>query len=124
MKVTVGTLNLKNLFSRFDFAGAIEEIQTGGPTIGLTIRYEFTNPSNYKIRMFCLIWSKPRTVNSTVAKILFMVRCNIKLHANFQPNLPMRKESIVGVFFDDIVKNCKSPMNKRLMEVEDFDILK
>jgi hypothetical protein len=32
MKVTVGTFNLNNLFSRFNFSGAIDEIQTGGPT--------------------------------------------------------------------------------------------
>ena len=30
MKVTVGTFNLNNLFSRFNFSGVIEEIQTGG----------------------------------------------------------------------------------------------
>jgi hypothetical protein len=33
MKDTVGTFNLNNLFSRFNFAGAIDEIQTGGPTV-------------------------------------------------------------------------------------------
>jgi len=44
MKVTVGTFNLKNLFSRFNFAGVIEEIQTSGSTGGMTFRYEFTDP--------------------------------------------------------------------------------
>ena len=52
MKVSVGTFNLDNLFSRFNFAGAIDEIQTGGPTGGMTIRYEFTDPNNYRIRTF------------------------------------------------------------------------
>ena len=30
MKAIVGTFNLNNLFSRFNFSGAIDEIQTGG----------------------------------------------------------------------------------------------
>jgi len=48
MKVTVGTFNLNNLFSRFNFAGLIDEIQTDGRTGGLTFRYEFTDPNKYR----------------------------------------------------------------------------
>ena len=52
MKISVGTFNLNNLFSRFNFAGAIDELQSGKAIGGLTIRYEFTDPKNYRIRTF------------------------------------------------------------------------
>ena len=39
MRVTVGTFNLNNLFSRFNFEGAITELQTGTSS-GVTVRYE------------------------------------------------------------------------------------
>ncbi|MCU0591981.1 MAG: endonuclease/exonuclease/phosphatase family protein [Desulfobacterales bacterium] len=52
MKVTVGTFNLNNLFSRFNFSGVIEALQSGGPAGGLTIRYEFTDPATYRIRTY------------------------------------------------------------------------
>jgi hypothetical protein len=51
-----------------------------------------------------------------------MIRCNIKLQANFQPDLPVGKESIVGSFFDDAVKMGQSPMDKGLIDgsIENF----
>lgn len=75
MKVTVGTFNLNNLFSRFNFAGAIDEIQTGGPAGSLTIRYEFTDPSNYRIRTFLgkLVKAKePEDTDKVAQRIITM----------------------------------------------------
>jgi hypothetical protein len=61
MKDTVGTFNLNNLFFRFNFAGAIEEIQTGKPTCGLTIRYEFSGPKKITtFERFLGNWSNPK----------------------------------------------------------------
>ena len=51
MKVTIGTFNLNNLFSRFNFDGAITQLQSGTSS-AVTIRYEFTDPENYRIRTF------------------------------------------------------------------------
>ena len=50
MKVTIGTFNLNNLFSRFNFAGAIGEIQSHRSTTAMTVRYEFTDPESIRIR--------------------------------------------------------------------------
>lgn len=70
VKVTVGTFNLNNLFSRFNFSGAIEAIRSGGPAGGLTIRYEFTDPSTYRIRTFMgkLVKAKDAQDTGTVAR--------------------------------------------------------
>lgn len=51
MQVKVGTFNLNNLFSRFNFQGAINSIQPSG-TGSMTIRYEFIDANNYRIRTF------------------------------------------------------------------------
>jgi len=40
-----------------------------------------------------------------------MVRGNINLQANFQPDLPMGKEFIVGSFLGDTVKMGQSPFD-------------
>jgi len=50
--------------------------------------------------------------NPTVAKILLMLRCNIKLHANLQPDQYIRKEFIVGSVLDAAVKIDHSRMSK------------
>jgi hypothetical protein len=52
MLIKIGTFNLNNLFSHFNFSGAIDEIQSSGPAGALTIRYEFTDPDNFRIRTF------------------------------------------------------------------------
>jgi hypothetical protein len=74
MKVTVGTFNLSNLFSRFNFAGVIEEIQTSGSTGGMTFRYEFTDPNNYWIRTFLgkLVKAKDPVDTDKVARSLYV----------------------------------------------------
>ncbi len=53
MEIKVGTFNLNNLFSRFNFRGAAGEIASaGGTASALTVRYEFTDPSTFRIRTF------------------------------------------------------------------------
>ncbi len=50
--------------------------------------------------------------NPTVAKILLMLRCNIKLHANLQPDQYIREEFIIGSVLEVSVKTRHSRMNK------------
>jgi hypothetical protein len=70
VRVTVGTFNLNNLFSRFNFAGAIDAIQSGGSAGGLTIRYELTDPATYRIRTFLgkLVRAKDEPETDAVAR--------------------------------------------------------
>ena len=48
MNLSVGTFNLNNLFSRWNFAGADRRLRWQA----VTLRYEFTDPSTYRIRTF------------------------------------------------------------------------
>jgi endonuclease/exonuclease/phosphatase family metal-dependent hydrolase len=52
MKLTVGTFNLNNLFSRWNFRGEIEAIQEGETSVDATVTYNFTDPSTYGIRTY------------------------------------------------------------------------
>lgn len=76
MLVKVGTFNLNNLFSRFNFQGAIDQIQnSGGSATGVTIRYEFTDSDNFRIRTFLgkLVKAKDATDTQRItARILAM----------------------------------------------------
>lgn len=69
MKVTLGTFNLNNLFSRFDFSGAIDEIKSSGPSGALTIRYEFTDEKDFRIRTYLgkLVKGKETASTNTIA---------------------------------------------------------
>lgn len=53
MELSVGTFNLNDLFSRFNFEGVVDELRRSDQPAGsLTIRYEFTDPGTYRIRTF------------------------------------------------------------------------
>jgi hypothetical protein len=51
-----------------------------------------------------------------------MARWNIKLDANFQPDLSMYKEFIAGSLFGGAVKMRQTPMDKGIMDnsIESF----
>lgn len=71
MNVTVGTFNLNNLFSRFNFQGAIETIRRADGAAGsMTIRYEFTDPATYRIRTFLgqLVKAKDAADTAAIAR--------------------------------------------------------
>jgi hypothetical protein len=48
--VKVGTFNLNNLFSRYNFQGEIQAIAAGDDTV--EAQYEFTDPTSYRVRTF------------------------------------------------------------------------
>jgi endonuclease/exonuclease/phosphatase family metal-dependent hydrolase len=53
MIIKVGTFNLNNLFSRFNFSGAIQQIEAAhGSATAVTIRYEFSDPQTFRLRTF------------------------------------------------------------------------
>lgn len=68
MIVKLGTFNLNNLFSRFNFQATIESIQQGDSA--LTVRYEFSDAANYRLRTFMgkLVKAKDKVATEKVAE--------------------------------------------------------
>lgn len=52
MRISVGTFNLNNLFSRWNFTAAVDELPEPDAVSALTVRYEFTSQDDYRIRTF------------------------------------------------------------------------
>ena len=70
MQVTIGTFNLNNLFSRFNFEGAITELKEPGASSAMSFKYEFTDPETYRVRTFMgkLVNAKKEGGTETIAK--------------------------------------------------------
>jgi len=52
MEVTIGTFNLNNLFSRYNFKGEIKAIRDGDAEVESDAHYTFGSASTYKIRTY------------------------------------------------------------------------
>jgi endonuclease/exonuclease/phosphatase family metal-dependent hydrolase len=52
MDITVGTFNLNNLFSRYNFKGEIEAIRKLDTTLDAEVTYEFGSADTWKIRTY------------------------------------------------------------------------
>jgi endonuclease/exonuclease/phosphatase family metal-dependent hydrolase len=50
--VTVGTFNLNNLFSRFNFQAQVDDIVEDDPDSGLTATYTFNDPERFRLRTY------------------------------------------------------------------------
>ena len=68
MDITVGTFNLNNLFSRFNFNGAISALNAGDNEVAIS--YKFDDPASYNIRTFMgrLVKEKPEAERKTIAE--------------------------------------------------------
>jgi endonuclease/exonuclease/phosphatase family metal-dependent hydrolase len=73
MDIKVGTFNLNNLFSRFNFTGEVEALNAGDNEIAVS--YTFDDPGTYRIRTFQgrLVKEKPAEERALIAgRILAM----------------------------------------------------
>ena len=52
MDVSVGTFNLNNLFSRFNFEAQVDDIVEDDPDSGLTATYTFNDPQRFRLRTY------------------------------------------------------------------------
>jgi hypothetical protein len=52
MNVSVGTFNLNNLFSRFNFEAQVDEVVEDDPDSGLTATYTFNDPERFQLRTY------------------------------------------------------------------------
>ena len=52
MAITVGTFNLNNLFSRYNFSAEVEIVRAGGIELDGTVRFTFAEPLGYVLRTY------------------------------------------------------------------------
>jgi endonuclease/exonuclease/phosphatase family metal-dependent hydrolase len=69
MDVSVGTFNLNNLFSRFNFEAQVDAIVDDDPDSGLTATYTFNDPSRFRLRTYQgrLVHGKNEADQDTIA---------------------------------------------------------
>lgn len=69
MRITVGTFNLNNLFSRYNFQGEVDVIKTGKTDVGSTISYEFVGSETHRYRTYKgkLVKGKPAKERELIA---------------------------------------------------------
>ncbi len=74
-QLSVGTFNLNNLFSRWNFEGAVEAIG------GVTLSYEFTDPDSYRVRTHSGRLVKAKDPSETAAIAERILRLNVDVLA-------------------------------------------
>ena len=65
MRATVGTFNLKNLFSRYNFKAEIQAIRADDTTVEDEVLYDFGDNDTFKIRSFKGRLVKPKQTHET-----------------------------------------------------------
>ena len=61
MEITVGTFNLNNLFSRYNFEAEVEIVSKGGIEVDAEVRFTFAEPVGYQFRTYLGKLVKPKT---------------------------------------------------------------
>lgn len=61
MDITVGTFNLNNLFSRYNFRAEVEIVREGGIEVDGDVRFTFVEPVGYVFRTYTGKLVKPKT---------------------------------------------------------------
>lgn len=61
MEITVGTFNLNNLFSRYNFRAEVEIVSEGGIEVDAEVRFTFVEPVGYVFRSYMGKLVKPKT---------------------------------------------------------------
>lgn len=69
MNITVGTFNLNNLFSRYNFTAEVEIVRQGGIEVEGDVRFTFVEPVGYVFRTYSgkLVQPKPPAERKVIA---------------------------------------------------------
>ena len=79
MQISIGTFNLNNLFSRYNFKGEINAIKSNSTTVNSQINYEFTDTDVYRLRTFMgkLVKAKDAKDTQTIANRILNMNVDI-----------------------------------------------
>lgn len=105
MIVKVGTFNLNNLFSRFNFKATISSINQGDNA--LTVRYEFSDSANFRLRTFMgrLVKAKDKAKTQKIADRILEMDLDV-LAVQEAENIDILKEfnrENLGGLYDNVV---------------------
>lgn len=81
MQISVGTFNLNNLFSRYNFKGEIKAIKDNSTTVNSQISYEFTDGDVYRFRTFMGKLVKAKNIKDTETIADRILRMNVDVLA-------------------------------------------
>ncbi|MEW6058900.1 MAG: endonuclease/exonuclease/phosphatase family protein [Actinomycetota bacterium] len=81
MDVTVGTFNLNNLFSRFNFEAEVSELGSSEKEVTETTTYRFDDPSTYRMRTFMGRLVKGKDARDTEAVATRILRMDLDVLA-------------------------------------------
>ena len=79
MAIKVGTFNLNNLFSRYNFQAEVDSIKKADATVSETVRYEFTDDDMYRLRTFKgrLVKGKSKATREAIAARIKKMNCDV-----------------------------------------------
>lgn len=79
MEITVGTFNLNNLFSRYNFRGEISAIKNDNTEVDTEFEYKFTSDDRFRIRSYRgkLVQAKEENETRAVAKRIIAIDLDV-----------------------------------------------
>jgi endonuclease/exonuclease/phosphatase family metal-dependent hydrolase len=79
MRVSIGTFNVNNLFSRWNFQGEVDAFRDGATDLTTTITFQLTQPDRFRLRTFQgrLVKGKPAEERARVASRIIAMDADV-----------------------------------------------
>ncbi|MGH6919947.1 MAG: endonuclease/exonuclease/phosphatase family protein [Geminicoccaceae bacterium] len=79
MRVSIGTFNVNNLFSRWNFQGEVDAFRDGDTELTTTIAFQLTQPDRFRLRTFKgrLVKGKPAAERAKVAARIIAMNADV-----------------------------------------------
>ncbi|MGH6906085.1 MAG: endonuclease/exonuclease/phosphatase family protein, partial [Geminicoccaceae bacterium] len=79
MRVSIGTFNVNNLFSRWNFQGEVDAFRDGDTELTTTLTFQLTQPDRFRLRTFQgrLVQGKPAEERARVARRIIAMNADV-----------------------------------------------